>query len=427
MVELAIRITAYGSRPQDFFKDGWNVFDFVVIGPAFLPGVRDNVTLLRLARLLRVVRLVSVMPDLRVLVRAMARSIPPITSLALLTLLLMYVYGMVGWILFHDEDPEQWGNIGQAMLSLFQILTLENWPQYLDAGQAIHPASWIFFVSYVLIASFLVINILIAIIINSMEEVHDARARGPSARPRRGDRGRGRARSPTACGRSARRSTSSRPSSPRGDRGASALARPARARAGGCAAEHALRGCRVAGVRGGRRRDSSARHVGLEVGDLAAQVVDVVLDDLELGLGGALAGGDRADPALERVDPVAELGRSSSAACETSWVEAETWSRERSTSALVALSSLALIASTTPTIPAASASTIASAAGEAADAELAVDLGDPGAQALDLLGRSSAAAAARLRRRSPASRPGSSAWVWPGGRFGLSGFHRAES
>ena len=173
-VELAIRITAFGSRPQDFFKDGWNVFDFVVIGLAFLPGIRDNVTLLRLARLLRVVRVVSVMPDLRILLRAMVRSIAPITSLALLTLLLMYVYGMVGWILFHEEDPAQWGDIGQAMLSLFQILTLEGWNNFLEAGQAIHPASWIFFVSYVLIASFLVINILIAIIINSMDEVHEA-------------------------------------------------------------------------------------------------------------------------------------------------------------------------------------------------------------------------------------------------------------
>ena len=174
VVELAIRIAAYGRRPQDFFRDGWNLFDFFVIAFAFVPGIRDNVTLLRLARLLRVVRLVSVMPDLRMLLRAMARSLPPIASLVVLTLLLMYVYGMIGWILFNEEDPENWGDIGTAMLSLFQILTLENWPQFLDTGQEIAPGSWIFFVSYVLIASFLVINILIAIIINSMEEVHDA-------------------------------------------------------------------------------------------------------------------------------------------------------------------------------------------------------------------------------------------------------------
>ena len=174
VLELAIRITAFGSRPQDFFRDGWNLFDFTVIALAFVPGVRQNVTLLRLARLLRVVRLVTVLPDLRVLVRAMARSIPPITSLVVLTLLIMYVYAMVGWILFHEEDPANWGNIGDSMLSLFQILTLENWPDYLERGQEIAPASWIYFVSYILIASFLVINILIAIIINSVEEVHAA-------------------------------------------------------------------------------------------------------------------------------------------------------------------------------------------------------------------------------------------------------------
>ena len=92
----------------------------------------------------------------------------------MLTLLLMYVYGMVGWILYHEGDPQRWGTIGDAMLSLFVMLTLENWPSYLDAAQGIHPHSWIFFVSYILIASFLVINILLAIIINSMEEVRAA-------------------------------------------------------------------------------------------------------------------------------------------------------------------------------------------------------------------------------------------------------------
>jgi voltage-gated sodium channel len=172
VVELIIRISAFGSRPQDFFHDGWNVFDFVVISLAFVPGIRENATLLRIVRLLRVVRVVTVLPDLRVLVRALVRSIPPILSLAVLTLMLMYVYAMVGWILFHEQDPENWGDIGQALLSTFTMLTLENWPTLLEAGTAIHPQSWIFFVSYVLLASFLVINILIAIIINSVEQVH---------------------------------------------------------------------------------------------------------------------------------------------------------------------------------------------------------------------------------------------------------------
>ncbi len=174
VVELAIRITAYGKHPRNFFRNGWNVFDFIVIAAAFVPGIRENATLLRIVRLLRVVRLVSVLPDLRIILKAMAHSLPPIGGLAVMTALLMYVYGMIGWILFHEDLPGQWGTIGDAMLNLFIVLTLESWPDLLRDAQEVHPASWIYFVSYVLIASFLVINMLIGIVINSMEEVRAA-------------------------------------------------------------------------------------------------------------------------------------------------------------------------------------------------------------------------------------------------------------
>ena len=171
VLELAIRIAAYGSRPQDYFKDGWNVFDFVVIAAAFLPGMRENATLLRIIRLLRVVRIVTVFPDLRFLVRGMVSSLPPIGSMAMLTVLLIYIYGMVGWILFDGTDPGDWGNIGQAMLSLFIVLTLESWPDIMENVIDQHPWAWVYFVSYVLIASFLLINMVIAILINSLEEL----------------------------------------------------------------------------------------------------------------------------------------------------------------------------------------------------------------------------------------------------------------
>jgi voltage-gated sodium channel len=177
VVELTIRITAYGNRPQDFFRDGWNVFDFIVITAAFIPGVRESTTLLRLARLLRVVRIVTVLPEFRIIVRGMARSLPPIGSLALLGLLMMYVFGMVGWILFHEGDPENWGNLGDAMLTLFVMMTLENWPAYLETAQEIHPWSWIFFVVYILLASFLLFNVLIAVVLTSMEAARAEDAR----------------------------------------------------------------------------------------------------------------------------------------------------------------------------------------------------------------------------------------------------------
>jgi len=170
VVELSIRIASYGRRPQDFFKEGWNVFDFVVIGAAFTPGLRQNATLLRLVRLLRIVRLVSVLPELRVLIRGMVGALPPIGSMGVLAFLFIYVYGMLGNILYGDELPEQWGDIGASMLTLFTVLTLEGWNEVLADAQQVHPQSWIFFISFVLIASLLLINILIAIIINAMEE-----------------------------------------------------------------------------------------------------------------------------------------------------------------------------------------------------------------------------------------------------------------
>ena len=177
VVELLLRIGSYGRRPQDFFRSGWNVFDFVVVGAAFLPVVRESSTLLRLARLLRVVRIVRLLPDLRVLLQGVVRSLPPLFSMTMLVTLLLFVYGMIGWLLFGDELPDDWGTIGAAMLTLFVMLTLENFPAYMDAGMSVHPWSWIYFVTFVLIAAFIVLNLLIGIVLNSMEEAREIERR----------------------------------------------------------------------------------------------------------------------------------------------------------------------------------------------------------------------------------------------------------
>jgi voltage-gated sodium channel len=118
VVELAIRFGATGFNPRRFFSSGWNVFDFVVIAASFLPGLRENATLLRLVRLARIVRAIRLLPDLRVLTVAVGRSIPGVASLAVITLLLVYVYGMVGWVIFNESDPANYGNIGQAMVTM---------------------------------------------------------------------------------------------------------------------------------------------------------------------------------------------------------------------------------------------------------------------------------------------------------------------
>ena len=170
VIELALRMAAFADRPREFFRSGWNVFDFVVIAASFVPGVRENATLLRLVRLLRIVRAVRLLPDLRVLTVAVGRSVPGVASLAAITLLLVYVYGMVGWVIFHDHDPANFEDIGQSMVTMFVLLTLENLPAYIERGQALSDWTLLFYVSYVLLASFLIFNLFIGIVINSMEE-----------------------------------------------------------------------------------------------------------------------------------------------------------------------------------------------------------------------------------------------------------------
>jgi voltage-gated sodium channel len=173
VVELFIRIGSYWPRPWEFFHSGWNIFDFVVVSAAFVPGIRQNSTLLRLVRLLRVVRLVRVLPDLRFLLLGMWRSVPPLASIGAVTAMILFVYGMVGWILFGGELPDQWGNIGRAMLTLFVMLTVENFPVYMDQAMDIEPWAWVYFVSFILVAGFIILNVLIGVVLNAMEEARE--------------------------------------------------------------------------------------------------------------------------------------------------------------------------------------------------------------------------------------------------------------
>lgn len=172
VVELAIRILAYGRAPQRFFRSGWNVFDFVIIAALFVPGVRENAALLRILRLLRVARLLKYLPDVQVLLRGATRAIRPATGLGVLTGLLLFLYGMVGWTLFADLDPTAWGNIGRSMLSLFSILTLEGWTTTFALVFEAKPLeSVLFFLSFILLGTFVVLNLLLGIMIGSLEEV----------------------------------------------------------------------------------------------------------------------------------------------------------------------------------------------------------------------------------------------------------------
>ncbi|MGA9115584.1 MAG: ion transporter [Bacteroidota bacterium] len=171
VLEITIRVLAFWPSPFRFFRDGWNLFDFAVIALSLLPVGGQFATISRLARLLRVTRLVSVSFELRLIVQTMLRSIPSMGHVSLLLGLLIYIYGIVGFYLFGATDPAHWGSLGVAMLSVFQLLTLEGWVEMQRVLIPVHPWAWLYFGSFVVVGVFIVINLFIAIVLNNLERV----------------------------------------------------------------------------------------------------------------------------------------------------------------------------------------------------------------------------------------------------------------
>ncbi len=172
-VELLIRLGAHADRPRDFLKDPWNLFDLAVILTTFLPVVRENTTILRLLRLARVLRSARFLPQLRVMLVAVVRSLPGTLSFLLVGALLLYVYAMVGWVFFSREDPQHYGSIGRAVLTLFLLMTLDGIGDAVHTGLEISRWSLVYYASYVLLASFVLVNVLIGVVITSLDEARD--------------------------------------------------------------------------------------------------------------------------------------------------------------------------------------------------------------------------------------------------------------
>lgn len=173
VAELAIRIGATGGRVVAFLKDGWNVFDTLVILVSLLPGVGAFATIGRIARVLRVARLVSVSPKLRLIVDTMMRSIPSLGHVTLLLSLLLYIYAVIGVNLFAAHDPAHWSSLGRGLLTLFQMLTLEGWVEIQAASSPAGAWVWIYFSSFVVLAVFVVVNLFIAVVLNNLDELRE--------------------------------------------------------------------------------------------------------------------------------------------------------------------------------------------------------------------------------------------------------------
>ncbi|SPF06706.1 ion transporter [Streptomyces sp. MA5143a] len=182
-VEILLRLGAHADRPHGFFRDPWNLFDLAVVLSTFLPVVRENTTVLRLLRLARVLRTARFLPQLRVFLVAVARSLPGTLSFLLVGALLLYVYAMVGWVFFARHDPQHYGSVGRAVLTLFLLMTLDGIGDAVHAGLEISRFSLLYYASFVLLASFVLVNVLIGVVLTSLDEARNMEHAAPAPRP----------------------------------------------------------------------------------------------------------------------------------------------------------------------------------------------------------------------------------------------------
>lgn len=167
VVELVLRLYALGWR---FFRSGWNVFDFVIIGISLLPAT-GSFSVLRAMRILRVLRVVSAVPSLRRVVDGLGRALPGMGSVFLLILIIYYIAAVMATKLFGASFPEWFGSLTATSFTLFQIMTLEGWSgEIVRPIMAVYPYAWAFFVPFILITTFAVLNLIVGLIVNSMQE-----------------------------------------------------------------------------------------------------------------------------------------------------------------------------------------------------------------------------------------------------------------
>lgn len=166
-VEIIMKLIAYRFR---FFRDGWNIFDLIIVAVAYVPS-SAGLSVLRALRILRALRLISVIPSMRRVVQGLLSAIPSMGAVVVLLVLTFYIASVMATKLFGETFPQWFGTLGESLYTLFQIMTLESWSMgIVRPVMEVHPLAWLFFVPFVLVSAFIVLNLFIAIIVNSMQE-----------------------------------------------------------------------------------------------------------------------------------------------------------------------------------------------------------------------------------------------------------------
>lgn len=175
ILELALKLFAYGRR---FFQSGWNIFDMIVIGIALAPATQ-GLSVLRALRVMRVLRVISISQSLRRVVEGFVRALPGMASVFLLMGIIFYIASVMATQLYGQTVPERFGTLAGSALTLFQVMTLEGWADaVLRPVMAIHPYAWTFFIPFILVTTFAIVNLLVGLVVNSMQEATEAEMNG---------------------------------------------------------------------------------------------------------------------------------------------------------------------------------------------------------------------------------------------------------
>jgi voltage-gated sodium channel len=172
MVELTIRFVGDENKRR-FFYNGWNLFDTLIVVVSLIPIQDSELALIgRLVRIFRVLRMVSIIPELRVLLTSLLTALPQLGYVALMMFIIFYIYAAVGATFFATINPDLWGDIAISMLTLFRIMTFEDWTDVMYETMAVYPLSWAFYLSFIFLSAFAFLNMIIGIVVSVLDDEH---------------------------------------------------------------------------------------------------------------------------------------------------------------------------------------------------------------------------------------------------------------
>jgi len=170
-IEIILRIYV---NKLSFFKDGWSIFDFTIVAISLVP-TSSGFEILRILRVLRLLRLITVIPQMKKIVSALIKVIPGMASVAALVMLFFYIFAIMATQLYSDTFPMWFGTLGESFYTLFQVMTLESWSMGIVRPiMEVHPYAWTFFIPFIFIVTFVMINLIIAVVVDAMGELKDS-------------------------------------------------------------------------------------------------------------------------------------------------------------------------------------------------------------------------------------------------------------